>query len=85
MSLNGNLEDLPLLDILQIIAFSQKTGFLTVQTPMGEAALVFREGLIVSSFTWDSQPLDARSAAPSEGERVVLIREGIQIALERLS
>ncbi len=85
MSLNGNLEDLPLLDILQIIAFSQKTGFLTVQTPLGEAALVFREGLIVSSFTWDSQPLDARSAALPEGERDVLIREGIEIALERLS
>lgn len=85
MSLNGNLEDLPLLDILQIIAFSQKTGFLTVQTPMGEAALVFREGLIVSSFTWDSQPLDARSAALSEGERALLIREGIEVALERLS
>ncbi|MFI5007944.1 MAG: DUF4388 domain-containing protein, partial [Solirubrobacterales bacterium] len=85
MSLNGNLEDLPLLDILQIIAFSQKTGFLTVQTLQGEAALVFREGLIVSSFTWDSQPLDARSAALPEGERAVLIREGIEIALERLS
>lgn len=85
MSLNGNLEDLPLLDILQIIAFSQKTGFLTVQTLLGEAALVFREGLIVSSFTWDSQPLDARSAALPEGERAVLIREGIEIALERLS
>lgn len=85
MSLNGNLEDLPLLDILQIIAFSQKTGFLTVQTPMGEAALVFREGLIVSSFTWDSQPLNARSAALSEGERALLIREGIEVALERLS
>jgi CheY-like chemotaxis protein len=85
VSLNGNLEDLPLLDILQIIAFSQKTGFLTVQTLQGEAALVFREGLIVSSFTWDSQPLDARSAALPEGERAVLIREAIEIALERLS
>jgi CheY-like chemotaxis protein len=85
VSLNGNLEDLPLLDILQIIAFSQKTGLLTVQTPRGEAALVFREGLIVSSFTWDSQPLDARSAALPEGERALLIREGIEIALERLS
>jgi CheY-like chemotaxis protein len=85
VSLNGNLEDLPLLDILQIIAFSQKTGFLTVQTPLGEAALVFRQGLIVSSFTWDSQPLDARSAALPEGERAVLIRQGIEIALERLS
>ena len=85
MSLNGNLEDLPLLDILQIVAFSRKTGFLTVGTPHGEAALVFREGLIVSSFTWDSQPLDARSAALPEGERAVLVRSRIEIALERLS
>jgi CheY-like chemotaxis protein len=85
VSLNGNLEDLPLLDILQIVAFSKKTGFLTVGSPHGEAALIFREGLIVSSFTWDSLPLDARWAALPDAERAVLIRSRIEIALERLS
>ena len=31
MSLTGNLEDLPLLDILQIVSFSKKTGYLTIR------------------------------------------------------
>ena len=83
MSLQGNLEDLPLLDILQIVAFSQKTGFLTVQAEAGEAALVFQRGLIVSSYTWDGRPLDA--AALPEAKRSALIRQRIEVALERLS
>ncbi len=83
MSLQGNLEDLPLLDILQIVAFSQKTGFLTVQAEAGAAALVFQRGLIVSSYTWDGRPLDA--AALPEAKRSALIRQRIEVALERLS
>ncbi len=85
MSLQGNLEDLPLLDILQIVAFSQKTGFLTVQAAPGEAALVFQRGLIVSSYTWDGRPLDAAVAALPEAKRNALVRERIEVALERLS
>jgi CheY-like chemotaxis protein len=83
VSLQGNLEDLPLLDILQIVAFSQKTGFLTVQAAPGEAALVFERGLIVSSYTWDVRPLDA-TELPQE-KRSAVIRGRIEVALERLS
>jgi CheY-like chemotaxis protein len=83
VSLQGNLEDLPLLDILQVVAFSQKTGFLTVQAEAGEAALVFQRGLIVSSYTWDGRPLDA--AALPEAKRSALVRQRIEVALERLS
>ena len=85
MSLQGNLEDLPLLDILQIVAFSQKTGFLTVQAAAGEAALIFRDGLIVSSFTWDSSPLPAAQASLPESERAPHVRQRIEVALERLT
>ncbi len=83
VSLQGNLEDLPLLDILQIVAFSQKTGFLTVQAAPGEAALVFQRGLIVSSYTWDVGPLEAAELA--EEKRHALVRGRIEVALERLS
>jgi CheY-like chemotaxis protein len=85
VSLQGNLEDFPLLDILQVVAFSQKTGFLTVQSAPGEAALVFQRGLIVSSYTWDGRPLDAAEAALPEAQRSALVRERIEVALERLS
>jgi CheY-like chemotaxis protein len=84
VSLNGNLEDIPLLDILQIIAFSQKTGYLTVQASGGEAALVFRDGLVVSATTPDSLPEDPRVAQLSEEKRAALIRQRVEVALEQL-
>ena len=74
MGLNGRLEDLPLLDIVQVVAYSQKTGYLTVETPRGDAAIVFEKGLVVSSFTPDTRPSiprpapsPRRSAPPSSG------------------
>ena len=84
MSLNGNLEDLPLLDILQIVSFSKKTGYLAIQAALGEGAIVFREGLVVASFTWDSLPVDPRAASLPEAKRYALVRNRIALALEHL-
>ncbi len=84
MSLNGNLEDLPLLDILQIVSFSKKTGYLAIQTEAGDGAIVFRDGLVVASFTWDGLPMDARAATLPEAKRDALIRNRIGAALEQL-
>jgi CheY-like chemotaxis protein len=85
MSLNGNLEDLPLLDILQIVAFSQKTGFLSVAAPEGEATLVFRNGRIVASVSPGDPSLEARAASAPGDRKSALIREHIEMALERLT
>src|SRR6185295_7932765 len=49
LSLTGNLEDLPLLDILQIVSFSKKTGYLSIRTGAGEGAIVFHDGFVTSS------------------------------------
>jgi CheY-like chemotaxis protein len=84
MSLTGNLEDLPLLDIIQIVSFSKKTGFLTIGGEKGEAAIVFREGFVVSSFSWDSLPIDPRVQTLPEEKRFGLIRNRIEMALEQL-
>ena len=65
MSLSGSVEDLPLLEILQVVAFCQKTGHLTVEAPEGEAAVVFSEGRVVSGYVWDVPPLDSDAAPPS--------------------
>ncbi|MHA7839253.1 MAG: DUF4388 domain-containing protein [bacterium] len=46
MSLVGNLEDLSLGDILQIISLSQKSGVLVLQSSQGEGRIVFRDGLV---------------------------------------
>jgi CheY-like chemotaxis protein len=84
LSLNGNLEDLPLLDILQIVSFSKKTGYLAIQTEAGDGAIIFRDGLVVASFTWDGLPMDARAATLPEAKRDALIRNRIGAALEQL-
>ncbi|HXB57732.1 MAG TPA: DUF4388 domain-containing protein [Vicinamibacteria bacterium] len=84
MSLTGNLEDLPLLDILQIVSFSKKTGNLSIRTGEGEGGIVFREGYVVAAFNWDSVPLDPRFGALPEAQRSSVIRSRIEIALEQL-
>jgi CheY-like chemotaxis protein len=84
LSLNGNLEDLPLLDILQIVSFSRKTGYLTIRTPSGEGAIIFRDGFVVSSFAWDSPPLDPRAASLPHPQHQELVKRRIEMALEQL-
>jgi CheY-like chemotaxis protein len=84
LSLTGNLEDLPLLDIIQIVSFSKKTGHLTIRTPLGNGAIVFRDGSVVSAFTWDSLPADPRAATLPAAKRHALIRNRIEMALEQL-
>jgi CheY-like chemotaxis protein len=49
MSLVGNLEDLPLADILQIVSLSKRTGILTIETEEGKNIIVFKHGLIISA------------------------------------
>ena len=85
MGLQGNLEDLPLLDIIQIVSFSKKTGYLSIEMEGGDGAIVFREGLVVSAFTASSPPPDPRLAALPAGRRAQAVRSRIAFAIERLA
>src|SRR5262249_16768378 len=85
VALEGNLEDLPLLDILQVVAYSQKTGYLSLNAPQREAAVVFRSGKIVAARTWDSPAPDAETAGLPADERQTRISRGIEAALARLT
>ena len=84
MSLTGNLEDLPLLDILQIVSFSKKTGYLSIRTGAGEGAIVFCDGFVTSSFTWDTAPLDPRAKTLPPDQRSRMLRHRIEVALQQL-
>ena len=84
LSLTGNLEDLPLLDILQIVSFSKKTGYLAIWASQGEGAIVFQDGFVVSSFSWDSPALDPRVATLTAEKKGRVIRGRIETALEQL-
>lgn len=46
MSLVGNLEDLSLGDIMQIISLSQKSGVLALESEQGSGRIVFQGGLV---------------------------------------
>jgi hypothetical protein len=47
MSLNGNLQDLGLADILQIVSLSRKSGILSLQRSGSEGRVVFLHGSVV--------------------------------------
>jgi CheY-like chemotaxis protein len=83
VSLSGSIEDLPLLEILQVVSFCQKTGHLTVQAPGGDAGVVFESGRVVSGYVWDVPGL-AGDEPPAGPAREKLVRERIAGILEKL-
>jgi CheY-like chemotaxis protein len=83
VSLSGSVEDLPLIEILQVVSFCQKTGHLTVRAPAGDAAIVFDSGRVVAGYAWDVAPLPQDDPAPGPA-RDLVVRGRIAATLERL-
>jgi len=86
MGLRGNLEDLPLLDILQIVAFSKKTGHLQIETGLGQGAVVFKEGLVVCAYTWSTLAYLRQIAGGDYGSlKETMLQDQIEISLRELA
>jgi hypothetical protein len=49
MSFSGNLEHLSIIDVIQLLHTTRKSGILSVQGRKGESRLVFKNGYIVSA------------------------------------
>jgi len=49
MSFTGNLEDLAIVDVIQLLHTTRKSGTLCVKGSKGEGQLVFQDGLIISA------------------------------------
>lgn len=49
MSFSGDLEHLPIVDVIQLLHSTRKTGTLCLRSNKGESQLVFNDGLIVSA------------------------------------
>lgn len=49
MSFNGALEHISLVDVIQLLHMTAKTGILYLKSPKGESQLVFHEGFFVSA------------------------------------
>lgn len=84
MGLKGRLEDLPLLDMLQIIAFSRKSGFLRIAATKGRGAVVLREGRVLFSYSWSTLAGLEELVRHPERVTVALIRDQIEVSLREL-
>ena len=49
MSISGNLEDLPFIDVIQLLHVARKSGTLNVTSAAGEASIICREGDIIGA------------------------------------
>jgi CheY-like chemotaxis protein len=91
MALNGRLEDMNLLEILQIVAFSKKTGTLEVRAQHAHGSILFRGGRLLCALSPSTaaavrslagKPLDPASHAELESRirsslrELVALREG---------
>lgn len=84
MGLKGRLEDLPLLDMLQIIAFSRKSGFLRIAATKGRGAVVLREGRVLFSYSWSTLAGLEDLVRHPEKVTVDVIRDQIEVSLREL-
>jgi len=84
MGLKGRLEDLPLLDMLQIIAFSRKSGYLRIAAAKGRGAVVLREGRVLFSYSWSTLASLEELVRHPERVTVAIIREQIEVSLREL-
>ena len=85
MALNGRIEDLNLLEILQIIAFSKKTGTLKVESTLANGAVLFQDGVVLCAFSTSTTPIVSPLAGMTLNEsRALLLQDEIRIALREL-
>lgn len=85
MSLSGELEDLPLVDIVQVVAQTHRTGRLSIEAGPGQdASIDFRDGLIVSARSWKTAPLASQTLPHTLEEREVIVRGRVKEALRLL-
>jgi hypothetical protein len=85
MLVSGEVENVPLLDVVQVVAYSKQTGVLKVRGPEASGALVFSGGGLVCGESTSTHALLSRAA--SEGEprvRLALRRAGTLAALTEL-
>lgn len=86
MALNGRLEDMNLLEILQIVAFSKKTGTLELTSSLARGAVLFRNGHLLCAFSSASfHVVESLSERPMDDERRALLEHQMRTALRELT
>jgi CheY-like chemotaxis protein len=86
MGLKGSLDELSILDVLQIVGFSKKTGSLHVSGSFGQGVVVFKNGLVYSAFSPSTgEFLNQNDPGDRPEEREALLIEQVQMALRELT
>lgn len=85
MPYTGRLETTPLLDIIQILAYSAQTGLLSVKGAQAKGLLIFQDGNIVCAYSPSALPLLVKAAkAQDEKNRLSLRRIQALAAMREL-
>lgn len=85
MLVSGEIENVPLLDVLQVMSYSKQTGVLMIGGAEIRGALVFERGAIVCGESTSTRPLLARAALEREPRtHMALRRVGTLAALTEL-
>ncbi len=85
MPYTGRLEDRPLLDVVQIVAYSQQSGILSVKGTTTKGLLIFEGGNIVCAYSPSALPLLVKAAKEGdERHRLTFRRIQILAALREL-
>ncbi len=66
MIVSGELENVPLLDVLQVLAYSKQTGALVVESPETSGTIIFAEGAIVCGESSSTRLLLAKASREVE-------------------
>ena len=86
VGLKGHLQDLPTLDIFQIVAFSKKTGYLRLETGFGQGAVVFRDGIVVCAYSWSTLGyLKQIAERRYHGVEDAILQEHIEVSIRELA
>jgi CheY-like chemotaxis protein len=83
--LKGSLEDFSIQDVLQLVSLGGKTGCLSLESPAGDGAILFRKGRVLGSRDTGTEPQAAGRAQPPGSRRDELIRERMVVFLDRLA
>jgi hypothetical protein len=85
MPYTGRLENRPLLDVIQIVAYSQQSGILSVKGAKTKGLLIFEGGNIVCAYSPGALPLLVKAAKEAdERHRLTFRRIQILAALREL-
>ena len=87
MGFQGQLQDMSFVDILQLVAFSQKNGYLYIESPLGRGSVVFRDGKVLCAYAWSTLDYVRRIAAGhyEEGQKDTVIQEVVETSLREMA